>query len=745
MQSLETLKRQAREGDLNALQCLREMGFFKKNGSGQTPRTLPLSAHQQRLWFIDLFEAGVLYESSPVYHNIPLLLQLEGHVDADILQNGLNAIINRHEPLHTRIITENNQGFQRLNPDECLELRRIELPELREKSLAQLRELGLREATRPFVLSRDLLIRAVLIRGDETRSLLVITVHHLIADRCSMRIIAEELAEFYRARKEGRSSQLATVSRQYGDYVEWRKALPAEVMEPLLFYWKRQLGGRLQALELPESRLRPAVHTFTGGCCTMTLDRGLAKRIREFSERRQIDVFTILLCGFKLMLQRYSQFDEIIVGTTVPCRNQPGIAGAVGPFANLLVLRSRLAPERTVGEFLDDLAETTGQARKHEELSWDTLVEELDPWRDMSRIALMDVLFQFENDPLLAMPMADVTARVIETNFGFGKYDLNFYVFDDSEGMSGVLAYNTDIYNEWLMAQMLRHFKVVLDILITDPGTLIKDIKLLGPHELKQQFDEWNRTEREYPKGRSIVELFEAQARRTPENVAVVCGLEGLMYGELNGRANQLGRYLRKLGVGPEVMVGICMERSLELVVGALGVMKAGGAYVPIDPDLPMERIGYILQDTGVAVLLIHKSVEQRVPAILGHVICVDGELEVTGQQSRGNIESQSRPENLAYVIYTSGSTGQPKGVGITQRGLLNLVRWQCEEYGIGEQDRATQLAGVGFDASVWEVWPYLAVGASLYIPGEEIRGEPEKLRDWLVAERITMSFVPTP
>lgn len=697
--------------------------------SSEVREEYALSYHQERLWFIDQFERGNVYESSPTYHNIPLILHLSGPIDCELLESSLDTIIERHEALRTRIVTKDASTSQFVSNSETLQSSVVEVSE------EDLLEMALADSRRPFILDRDSLLRATLFRGADEQSLLVITVHHILADKPSLQIIAEELAEIYSARSEGRAPQLLEPQLQYNQYSEWQLSLIKDALDPLLSYWKRQLGGELRALELPEDRPRPAVHTYTAASTMFTLTKRFARRIEQLCLQERSTTFGVLLAAFKALLHRYANQDEIVVGTSAPCRNQPGAEDVVGPLANLLVLRSNLAGNPAFRALLAQVTKTVEQAYRHQEMPFDKLVLELNPEKDMSRTALFDVLFNFESEEPSEFELGETTARIIDTNLGYGKYDLNLLMRCGGQGLSGTMVYNADIYDAATVEQMMRHFEVVLEAVISNPDRNIDDVVLLSEAEEQQQLINWNSTQASYPEDKTIHQLFEIQAQRTPEKIAVVDGEVSLTYRELDQKANQLVHSLRELGVGPNVLVAVCLDKSADMIVTLLAILKAGGAYLPLNPEFPEERLRFMIEDSRAAHLV---TTEQR-RRDLPFVICLDSDREPIATQPAELPPGNASPQNVAYCIYTSGSTGKPKGVLVEHRNVVRLMLNDKFQFDFGENDVWTMFHSYSFDFSVWEMYGALLYGGKLVIVPEEQMKDPVLFLNLLEEQQVTV------
>jgi amino acid adenylation domain-containing protein len=695
----------------------------------ETANDFPLSYHQERLWFIDQFETANVYESSPTYHNIPLILQLSDQINSGLLEWSLNEIVERHEALRTRIVTENARGRQVLSPKGNLRLKVAAV------AVDYLMEAALEETQQPFNLASDLPIRAALFRTTKG-CLLVVTVHHIVADKRSLQIIAEELAELYTARSEGRAPRLPELPIQFNQYSNWQLGFSAAVLDSLMFYWKWQLRGKLQVLELPEDQPRPAVHTYTAASNTFFFSERIARRIEELPA----DSFTTMLAAFKALLHRYANQDEIVVGTSVPCRDQAGTENMVGPIANLLVLRSNVGGNPSFRDLLAQVTKVVEQARAHQEMPFDKLVLELAPEKDMSRTALFDVLFQYEDKELPELNIGNTKARIVDTNLGYGKYDLNLSIRRHASGLTGTIVYNSDIYNDSTIEQMMRHLEVLLEAVTANPDRAIDDVVLLGAEEVEQQLATWNSTQAAYPADKTIHQLFEAQVDSTPDNTAIVDGDEALTYRELDRRANQLAHSLRDQGVGPDTLVAVCLEKSADMIVTLLAILKAGGGYLPLNPDFPEERLRFMLEDSRAAHLV--TTARWNPPAKIESVISViylDRDRDAISAQPIERPASNAAPRNVAYCIYTSGSTGKPKGALVEHGNVVRLLLNDKIQFEFSKTDVWTMFHSYSFDFSVWEMYGALLYGGKLVIVSGEQMKDPHLFFDLLAEQKVTV------
>ncbi|HET7287351.1 MAG TPA: amino acid adenylation domain-containing protein, partial [Pyrinomonadaceae bacterium] len=548
---------------------------------------------------------------------------------------------------------------------------------------------------------------------------------------------------------------------KYEDHVYWQAGMLAgPAGEQLWNFWQEQLSGELPVLNLPLDRPRLPAPSNRGASLPFTIGPELTRRLREVSSTHDATLYTTLLGAFQILLHRYTGQEKILVGSPTAGRSRAELAGVVGYFVNPIVLKADLAGNPTTLDFLASVRQTVLQAFEHQDYPFSLLVEKLCPVRDPSVMPLVQVIFAFQKAHLLnkeglssfalgetgsCVQLGELELQYIDLEQQVTQFDLTLTVAELNEGLSASLQYNTDIFDAATMTRMAGHFQQLLEGIVTAPEQRISSLPVLTAAESQQLFVEWNQTGSEYPKDKCIHQLFEAQVQRSPEAIAVVCGDERLSYAELDQRANQLAHYLRSLDVGPETLVAICVERSVEMMVGLLGILKAGAAYVPLDATLPISRLNSMIEDSQARVVITQERLVHILAETTAPVICLDSDWETIAQQSKEKPIDNIGPENLAYVIYTSGSTGRPKGVQIEHGSLLNLIFWHIRTYDVQPSDRATQVAGLGFDASVWEVWPYLAAGASIYLPDEETRTSTANLKDWLVAQDITISFIPTP
>jgi amino acid adenylation domain-containing protein len=673
---------------------------------------LPLSPLQQGLWFLDRLEPG-----RPAY-NIASAVALRGPLDRAALAAALSGVVRRHEALRTRFAEVDGEPRQEVLPPAPVALPFFDISE------AELEELGRQQARQRFDLDRGPLLTAALARLGEEEHVLFVTVHHLVFDGWSEGVFWRELSALYTG------AELPEPGLQYADYAVWqRRRLDGPRLAEQLDGWRERLDG-LPPLELPTDRPRPPRQRFRGGLRGWTLPAPLAGAARDLARREGATPFMALLAGFGATLGVYSGQDDFAVGSPLAGRNASGLEGLVGYFVNMMTLRLDLSGRTGLRGLLARVREESLAAFSQPDVPFDLLVQELNPERDLSRNPLFQVAFQLidEARPLPALP--GIAASSPDLHTGTSKFDLDVELEDRGGAIAGRCEFDLDLFDPATVDRLLGHFNALLAAALAEPDRPLSELSFLSEAETRQLL-EWSGADRISAPAATVHRLFEEQARRQPEAPAV----DGLTYAGLERRAIRLALRLRELGVGPEMRVGVCLERSQELVVAVLAVLKAGGAYVALDPSHPMERLAFQIEDSGAPVVITHLDVE--------NVFRVSPDEEPRSNTSLDGPEPL--PGNLAYVIYTSGSTGRPKGVELTHGSLLNLVEWHVRAFGLTAADRSALVAGVGFDASVWEVWPALSVGASLRVVPEAVRTSPEAVRDWLVEEGITATFLPTP
>jgi amino acid adenylation domain-containing protein len=697
---------------------------------------LPLSFAQERLWFIDRLEPG-----SAVY-NIPVAWRLEGALDVDALERSLGEIVRRHEALRTVFAEVDGSPVQVVAPFGGFALPVEDLSGLGEadREAAVGRRAG-EEARRPFDLSAGPLFRAALLRLGVEEHVLLLAVHHIVSDGWSMGVLYRELSALYAAYREGREPRLTELAVQYADYAVWqRDHLRDGVLEGKLSYWRERLADAPALLELPTDRRRPPVQTYRGAHERIELPLELLERLQALGRSEGATLYMTLLGAFQVLLSKYGGSEDIVVGSPIAGRTRKEIEELIGLFVNTVVLRTDLSGDPSFREVLRRAREATLGAYEHQDVPFEKLVAELEPERSLSHAPLFQVMFAQQNAVERGVALPGIDASEVGAELASAKFDLFLTARATGQGLRVGLNYATDLFERATAERMLGHLARVLEQVAADADVRLSELDLLGEAERALVLDEWNCTGAVYPADRCIHETFEAQAARTPGAVAVRFEEESLTYAALNLRANQLAHYLRRRGVGPEVRVGICLERSLEMVVAVLAVLKAGGAYVPLDPTYPADRLAFTLSDAGVPVVLAQEKVRALLAVPDGvEVMSLDAAHAEIAAESAENPESGAGPDSLAYVIYTSGSTGTPKGALIEHRNVARLFSATDAWFGFGPSDVWTLFHSCAFDFSVWEIWGALLYGGRVVVVPFDVTRDPEAFHALVQREGVTV------
>ena len=706
------------------------------------PRTkdgeLPLSFAQQRLWFLDQ-----LQPNSALY-NIPMVLRLQGSLNQGALERSLRSICDRHEVLRTNFVTIDGQPTQVIQTTKekisVVDLQSLPSHEQEERT----QQLKQEQTSQPFDLAQESLIRATLVVLSETEHLLLVCMHHIISDGWSIEVFIHELTSLYNAYAQNQPANLAPLPIQYADFAIWqRQWLQGDVLQTQLNYWQNQLADAPALLSLPTDHPRPAVQSFVGAYQEFSLSPALSQALTELSRQQGATLFMTLLAAFDALLYRYTGSSDILVGTPIANRNRGEIEGLIGFFVNTLVLRTDLADNPSFSQLLTRVREVAMDAYAHQDLPFEMLVEALQPERDLSHTPLFQVAFVLQNTPKSEIAMTGLTVTDLPLENTTAKFDLTLAMVHTDNALNGVWEYNTDLFDSGTIERLAGHFVNLLAGIVANPQAQISQLPLLTEVEQQQLLIEWNNTQVDYPQIKCIHTLFEEQVERTPDAIAVVFENQQLTYTELNGRANQLAHYLQKLGVKADTLVGICVERSLEMMVGLLGILKAGGAYLPLDPEYPQERLSFMLEDSQVEVLLTQNKLVKLLAQNQEYIVCLDGDWQNISQANENNLNITITPNNLAYVIYTSGSTGQPKGVYCNHLGVVNLYTDFQTKKPLSVGDRCSLWTSLNFDVSVYEVFSALLSGATLHITPEFIRSDAFKFINWLYSEQISSAYIP--
>ena len=680
---------------------------------------LPLSFAQARLWFLYQLEGAT------GTYNMTGALSLSGSLQVEALKQALGAIIQRHESLRTSFQTVDGVPVQVIDANPIWELLIVNLAG---KEAEAAEKLAQAEAQTPFDLTKSPLLRVTLLKLQPEKHILLINMHHIISDGWSIGVFIRELSHLYGAFVVGEEPTLPTLPIQYADFAVWqRQWLQGKVLAAQLEYWKRQLADAPPLLELPTDRPRPAIQTFQGKTERFQLDGKLTQQLKALSQQSGCTLFMTLLAAFGVVLSRYSGQTDLVIGSAIANRNRREIEGLIGFFVNTLALRLDLSEKPSFATFLKQVQTVTQDGYEHQDLPFEMLVEELQLERKLDRNPLVQVGFILQNAANEAWNLPGLTIEEMSWELDSARFDLEFHLSEVNDGIAGFCCYNIDLFDGTTIARLLEHFQNILRAIIANPQQSVGLLPLLSEQEQKQLLVDWNQTQADYPQDSCIYQLFETQVERNPDAVAVVFENQQLTYTELNCLANRLAHYLQTLGVGPEVLVGISVERSLDMIVGLLAILKAGGAYLPLDPDYPIERLQFMLEDSQVTFLITQRSLLTKLPNSQASVICLDDVQDQVSQYSQDNFHNGLTGSYLVNVIYTSGSTGKPKGVMVEHRGLVNLAIAQIQSFAVHNHSRVLQFASFSFDACISEILMTFGSGATLYLAKKDslLPGQP--------------------
>ncbi|MBY0273555.1 MAG: amino acid adenylation domain-containing protein, partial [Alphaproteobacteria bacterium] len=703
-------------------------------------KDIPLSFAQQRLWFIDQ-----LLPNSNLY-NVPIALRLRGKLNIEALEKAFSSLVERHEILRTHFTaSDDGQAYQVIEEAHEIRLIKEDFSHIHDVEQERcLKEEAEKEASQPFDLSQGPLLRVrVLHLGKEDYALLI-TLHHIVIDAWSLGIFFRELGGYYESYTDGKALSIERLPIQYKDFAVWqRNWLQGEELEKQLHYWQNRLEGAPDQIKLPTDRPRPKEMSYRGGLYRGKIEGSVVKRLRALAQEKNCSLFMVLLAAFQVLLHRYSGQDDIVVGSPVANRHYKEIEGLIGFFVNTLAYRSFYTENQNFEDYLLQTRNSTLSAYEHQDVPFEQLVDYLKIEREPNRNPIFQVLFGFQQAQ--SMKLNNLNINSVNLGHYISKFDLSVTAVEDKEDVVWFeCEYSEDLFNEKTIAQLSTHYERCLDILSENTKLQLREYDILSEEERHQQLIEWNNTKVNYAKKKqTIIPLIEQQVEKTPDAIALMYEGEQLSYRALNARANQLAWYLREQGVGPECLVGVCLGRSLDLIITILAVLKVGGAYVPLDPEYPKERLQFILNDSAVKVLLTESSLSARFDEFEGQNVLLDRIQGEVQQKSNKNLAINSFLHQLAYVIYTSGSTGRPKGVAIEQKSFCNLALTQIKYFEINHFSRVLQFASANFDASVSEWSTALLSGATLYIPKDQHKDLSAKFKGFLDQYCITHVTLP--
>ncbi len=704
---------------------------------------LPLSFAQERLWFLEQINPG------DASGTLSRAIKITGQLKLDLMQRALQAISNRHESLRTTFATNQHYSDRDSKPQLIAANRTIEISLIDlshdpvNQREAKARELAQAAAQRPFDLTLGPLLRATLFRLGETEHVLLLSLHRIVCDDSSLQILIDELWTGYKAFANQGVWSNSPLEIQYADYALWQRKLNENAsISAALDFWRAKLRGAPTVIELAVDRARPPVRSWHGGSVSVELESEVVEQLDAIGVSVRESLATVLLTAFNVALARHSGQDDLVVGYSVSNRSAEA-KHLIGPFASFLSLRTSLSSDPTFRELLSGIRNAKLEAQAHF-VPFEKLLDELELEPSLSRPPVFQVAFNFQQTKPWIAP-SGLTLEEFAFDDGITRFDLALDVFENSSYLDCRFRYNTDLFNRTTIQRFADHFKTLVFGVVNNPDQRVFALPMLTSPERKQILIDWNNTEGFADDAQSILQLFESQVDLTPKAIAAAFESKEITYAELNRRANQLAHHLRKRGVGPEVLVAICVKRSLDMIVGLLGILKAGGAYLPLDPAYPTSRLDFMLEDSEARLLLTQESIKLQLPATRAEIVCLDADWPAINNECDQNLATKPEAKNLAYVIYTSGSTGKPKGAMITHEGISNRLQWMQEAYGLSEQDSVLQKTPFTFDVSVWEFfWP-LMTGARLVMAEPGAHGDSTYLVEVIKREQITtIHFVPS-
>ena len=694
----------------------------------QRPVPLPLSFAQQRLWFIDQLLSNL------VIYNIPVVFYLKRSINRISLERAFNTLIERHESLRTCFPANGGKAYQLIRSEPGIQL-------VKQECLSDLKKLSEQEALIPFDLSNGPLIRAILMALPNEENALLVTFHHIVADGWSLKIFFQELSTLYNDYIQGKEPSLPSLSVQYADYALWQRDwMQGKILETQLDYWKLQLEGIPDLLELPADKPRPKELSYKGASFELILTKEIVDQLHSFAREQNASLFMTLLAIFQILLHRYTGQNDIVVGSPIANRHYRETENIIGLFVNTLALRTHFKNQMTFVDLLSQVKEMTLEAYQHQDVPFEQLVDYLNMPRELNRNPIFQVMFTLQNsEEEFFLSLGDEIIKPLELTYPVAKFDLSFHASEEKERIKVSINYATDLFEIDTIERMAGHFKELVHAVTADPWQQIDACSILTSRERYQLLIQWNETAASFPKNQCVHQLIESAVEAYPHSIAVVYEQESLTYEKLNSQINRLAHYLRSLGVGPETLVAVCIPRSLEMVMGILAILKAGGAYVPLDPTYPPDRLHFILQETQAAVLLTRSSLKHLYIDYKGKIVTFDDDGDAIRQHFASNPISLASPANLAYVIYTSGSTGKPKGVQITHQGLVSFLFDMRKRIGITKEEILLSATSIIFDIFGLELYLPLMSGAKLVVAPQDSIRDGEALFHLIEQENVTM------
>ena len=692
---------------------------------------LTLSVTQQRLWYLNQLDKETLA------YNLPASFRIKGALDVDALKRSFTELVQRHEVLRTTFQWENEVLVQVIASDFEIEFPVIELPASTDEE--RLQEILKQQTTQLFNLAEGLLWCVKLFRLSDKEHVLFFMPHHIVFDGGSFDLVISELSQLYSSYLTGEESSLATLPIQYADYAVWhRQWIKGDELKQQLNYWLEQLSGELPVLDMPTDFPRPEVQSYLGNGEVLSITEEQTAKLTNLARDNDATLYMVLLAAYVVVLNKYSGQKEVIIGSPISGRDRPSLDKMIGYFVNTLLLRINLEPDQSFDDLLKHVRDLCLDAFSHQDTPFEKLVDELVVDRDLSRNPLYQTLFMFRDSSEREMKLGDLDLEDVLVNRGGVSTDLDLWANKTGDGLLVGLDYNIDLFKAETVSQFLHHFNVLIINILNDSSIPVDQLTIFDDAAIKQ-FQQWNATELSYDRSACIHDLISYQAQQNPDSIAVVYEDISLSYAELNNSANQLAHHLQGLGIGPNIPVGVSLERNEQMLIAVLGVLKAGGAYVPMDPDYPSERLSYMLEHSGVTVLLSQSSLQKQLPEHSVHTVFLDSDREIISQNSIERPETGVLPTHVAYVIYTSGSTGKPKGVQVPHGAVVNFLTSMSERPGLSQDDKLLAVTTLSFDIAVLELYLPLAVGATVEIANSEEVFDGERLSNKIDQQGITI------
>ena len=669
-------------------------------------------------------------------YNILTVMILAGKVEKNKVEETFKMLVNRHESLRTSFELVDGEIMQRIHKSAEFNIEYEEINTSSEETIKKAAE----KFIKPFDLSKAPLLRVKLIKLEAEKYILMFDMHHIISDGTSMSIVMEEFSKLYRGEK------LEELKLQYKDYSEWINEMQdSDILRRQEEYWLNTFSEEIPVLDLQTDYQRPTLQNFEGERLEFSLNRKLTEKLKKICRTNGATLYMMLLSAYTILLSKYSGQEDIIVGSPIAGRQHPDLQSIVGMFVNTLVMRNFPEGKKKFNEFLQEVKKNALDAYSNQDYQFDILVEKLDIRKDFSRNPLFDTMFVFQNTDNQKIKIDNIQITEYDFRDKVSTFDITLEAEEKQGEIKFDVEYCTKLFNRGTIERLINHYINILGVVADNPEIKLCEIDMLSEKEKKVILLDFNNTKAEYPKDKTMHELFEEQVKRTPQNIAVAYENNKLTYNELNEKANCLAGYLRENGVGPESIVGLILDKSLEMIIAIIGILKAGGAFLPIDSQYPEERIKYMLEDSKARILLTQSSLIEKISALTFDGKIIDVNDEKYYQYSCCNIDNINSVNDLAYVIYTSGSTGRPKGVAINNRGMINSILFMADAFNIQEGERELQFASYSFDASVCEIFTALIKGAELYIPSREVINNTKQMQEYLIKNKITAAIFPPP